>query len=92
MIKVNLKFTHPLKNMWADEGNEEEQDAANSEPKADALVFDVSAFKASTKSYGGLSARATLCLAKHPTERSDDELHLLRVCVKMIYICLICLF
>ena len=81
MIKTNLKFTQQLKDMWED-GGEDENEVSPAEMKSKgetALVFDASAFKASAKSYGGLSVKARKCLSKHPTERNEDELVLLRV-------------
>jgi len=50
----------------------------------EALVFDLNNFRFQQRSYGGLTSRARRILLKHPIERSDAELQLLREVVERL--------
>ena len=47
--------------------------------EGESLSFNVENFRAAYKSYGGLNARARLILMKAFFERTDEDLHVLKV-------------
>ena len=76
MIKTNLAWTREQEEKPEQSGQD---NTFVVKDKENALVFDVNAFKAASTGYGGLHPKARRILQKHPIDRSDEELHVLKV-------------
>ena len=82
MIKTNLQWTRDLHVKIEEDITDAfvvKQRGEKDEKTEESLVFDVNAFKSVNRTYGGLSGKARGLLLKHPIERTDEDLVLLKV-------------
>jgi len=82
MVKNNLAWAREIRDKHDEDTTKFV--VRNSLDDGETLVFDLNNFRFHQRSYGGLTARARRILLKHPIERSDTELQILREVVERL--------
>ena len=79
MIKNNLTWARDMSSKHEDENTAFVVSSRSEKEDSETLVFDLNNFRAKCGAYGGVTSRTRSILNKHPIERTEEELLLLKV-------------